>query len=161
MEETEFCRYANLYKDMIYRIALNFFGSTHDAEDMVQDVLIKLYTKGGRLNDDEQVRYWLIRVTLNACKSQMRSRGRRQQASVELQDIAVPFRREEEYALFSAVMSLPEKYRTALYLFYYEELTVKEISEALDINESTVTTRLTRARNMLRSQLFEEDGYGL
>ncbi len=160
MDEMEFCRYADLYKDMIYRIALNFFGCTQDAEDIVQEVLIKLYIKGGRLKGNNQVKFWLIRVTLNACKSQVRSRGRRH-APLEIQDIAVPFRREEEYALFSVVMSLPEKYRTVLYLFYYEELTAREISDVLDIKESAVTTRLARARNMLRSQLVEEDGYGL
>ena len=154
MDEAAFIGYAQKYKDMIYRIALNFFGEPQDAEDMVQEVLMKLYTKGGRLDGDDRVRYWLIRVTINTCKSLARSRGRRQQVPIEGHEAVVPFRREDEYALYSAVMSLPEKYRMVLYLFYYEELTTGEIGELLGIKTSAVTTRLSRAREMLKTELL-------
>ena len=157
----EFCQYAEEYKDMIYRIALNGLGNSQDAEDALQEVLVKLYTKGGKLKDPAHVKFWLIRVTVNVCASMAHSRGRRQWVPLEQSQQSVPFKREEEYELFSAVMSLPEKYRTVLYLFYYEELTVKEISDALSIKTSAVTTRLTRARQMLKDKLTKEDGYGL
>ena len=66
------------------------------------------------------------------------------------------FDRPEQAALYQEVMALPEKYRTALYLFYYEELSVREIGALLGVGESTVTTRLARARQRLRERLGED-----
>ena len=68
---------------------------------------------------------------------------------------AIPFEEPAQSDLFLTVMSLPEKYRTVLYLFYYEDCTVKDIARLLDLKESAVTTRLSRARRALRSELME------
>lgn len=156
MNKTEFGYYAEKYKDTVYRVALNFTGNAQDAEDAVQEALLRLYLSEERFEGEEHVKRWLIRVTLNYCKNLARSASRRIPTPPEELAVSVPFEAEEQIALFTAVMSLPEKYRIPLYLFYYEEYSVREIARILELGQSAVTTRLSRARIMLRSELTEE-----
>ncbi len=155
MDDKEFCGCADRYKDMVYRVALNFLGAGSDAEDAVQEAFLKLYTSGNGFESEEHRRRWLIRVTLNICKNMERSRKNRRQVPLEALELPAEFETEEQTELYSAVMSLPEKYRTVLYLFYYEEYSVREIGQILDIRESNVTTRLSRGRELLKTQLME------
>lgn len=146
---------ADRYRDTVYRVALNYFGNPTDADDTVQDVLMKLYGSSGEFESEEHVRNWLIRVTVNACRNTLRAPWRSRSADLnELADFTV-FQHPEESEVFMAVMGLPEKYRTVLNLFYYEECTVKETARLMGIRESAVTTRLSRAREMLKQKLKE------
>ncbi len=156
MNKTDFGRCAEKYKDTVYRVALNFTGNPQDAEDAVQEALLKLYLSKERFEGDEHVKRWLIRVTLNWCKNLSRASRRRLPTPPEELALSIPFEAEEQIALFTAVMSLPEKYRVPLYLFYYEEYSVREIARILELGESAVTTRLSRARGILRTELTEE-----
>lgn len=155
MTQTEFVSLAERYKDMIYRIALNYYGSPYDADDTVQDALLKLFHCGKRFESEEHARSWLIRVTINLCKNGLRRAKLRQHAALEDVEIPVQFQYPEQSELYQEVMSLHERYRTVLYLFYYEELSVNEIAQALDIKPSAVTTRLSRARQQLKAKLTE------
>ena len=148
--------YAEKYKDTVYRVALNFMGNAPDAEDAVQEVLMRLYLSKERFEGEEHVKRWMIRVTLNYCKNLARVSKRRVPTPPEELALSVPFEAEEQLELFTAVMSLPEKYRVPLYLFYYEEYSVKEMARVMELSESAVTTRLQRARAMLKSELMEE-----
>jgi len=154
VEQTIFLMLAEKYKDMIFRIALNYFGNTYDADDMVQDVLMKLYSSSKAFESDEHARYWLIRVTVNACKNTLR-KPKRKVISLDEVSATTTFAYKEQSDLFKTVMGLPEKYRTVLYLFYYEDLSVKEIAQLLNIKESAVTTRLSRSRERLKQKLKE------
>ncbi|MEA4934315.1 MAG: sigma-70 family RNA polymerase sigma factor [Lawsonibacter sp.] len=155
MEQTIFLAVANKYKNSVYRIALNYYGNTYDAEDTVQEVMIKLYTSTKSFESDEHIRNWLIRVTVNACKSTLRMPWRKR--NISLDDISEPmmFETAEQSDLYQTVMCLPEKDRTVLYLFYYEDYSVKEIAGILKLKESAVTTRLSRARQKLKQNLTE------
>lgn len=155
MNRKDFGYYAEKYKDTVYRVALNFTGHPQDAEDAVQEVLMKLYLSKDSFQGEEHVKRWMIRVTLNYCKNLSRAASRRIPTPPEELALSVPFEAEEQIALFTAVMSLPEKYRVPLYLFYYEEYSVKEIGRILGLADSAVTTRLSRARGMLRNELEE------
>ncbi len=155
MERDSFCEYAEKYKDTIYRVALNMSGNVQDAEDAVQDVLMKLYLAERPFEGDEHVKNWLIRVTVNYCKNLLRAGSKRAPMPPENLAASVPFEAEEQIALFSAVMGLPERYRTVLYLYYYEDYSVREIASILGIRESAVTTRLSRGRDLLRDDLRE------
>jgi len=155
MERSEFYRLAERHKDMIFRIALGYFGNIPDAEDAVQEVLVKLYTAPRPFQNDEHVRYWLIRVTINLCKNALRSPWRRKRVSLDELSAAIQFQEPAQSDLFLTVMSLPEKYRTVLYLFYYEDCSVKDIALLLDLSQSAVTTRLSRARRALKQELME------
>ncbi|NLU52440.1 MAG: sigma-70 family RNA polymerase sigma factor [Clostridiaceae bacterium] len=155
MKQAQFIGVANKYKDTVFRVALNYLGNTYDAEDMMQEVFMKLFNSKNEFMSDEHIRHWLIRVTINLCKNSLRAPWKRRHVPIDELKASFVFEHEEQSAIFSAVMELKEKYRTVLYLFYYEDLTVKEISSMLNIKESAVTTRLSRAREQLKHKLKE------
>ena len=146
---------AGKYKSMIYRIALNYLRSPHDAEDIVQDVFLKLCQSTKDFESEEHLRYWLIRITINASKNVLRLPWRKSAEYAEVM-ASHSFENPEQSALFAAVMRLSEKYRVPLYFFYYEDLSVRRIAKLLGIAESAVTTRLSRARAQLKSTIGRE-----
>jgi len=154
MDKQTFEALAEQYRSMIYRIALNQLRSISDAEDVMQDVLLKLYLHKGSFATTDHARHWLIRVTLNQCRSLWRKPW---QKHVPLEDLCrtISFTEPKDSDLFLAVMSLPEAHRTVLYLFYYEDLSVKDIAQLMGLSVSTVTTRLHRARKHLKYDLTE------
>ena len=154
MDKTIFRALAENYRSMVYRIALNFFRNIQDAEDATQEVMLKLYLRTEPFDSQDHARNWLIQVTLNHCRSVWRSPWR-QRVSLEELTAAIPFSRPEDGELFHTVMSLPEKHRTVLYLFYYEDMSVREIAEVLKLSETAVTSRLSRARNALKNEWTE------
>lgn len=156
MEKKLFDTAVGRYQDMVYRVALHAVASPSDAEDVVQEVFLRLYTYKKPFDNEEHLRRWLIRVTVNICKNILKSWWRRRRVSLE--DVAEPpvFDEPVEQELYNVVLSLPEKYRTVLDLFYYEELSTAEIADTLGLRQSAVTTRLSRARNMLKKELGED-----
>lgn len=129
-------------------------GQRQDAEDAVQEVFLRLYTRERDFETPEHLRRWLIRVTVNLCRDTLKSPWRKRR--VDLKQLPEPsFHQVEQRELYREVMALPEKYRTVLDLFYYEELSTREIGEVLGIRQSAVTTRLARAREQLKKRLKE------
>ena len=155
VETTEFTAAARQYQDMVYRMALSVLGSVPDAEDAVQEVFLRLYRQNNPPREPERLRRWLLRVTVNYCRDVLRSPWRKRRVPLDEVPETPVFDRPEQSELYQAVMALPEKYRTVLYLFYYEELSVRELAELLKLSQSAVTTRLSRARAQLKSQLTE------
>ena len=148
------------YWDTAYRVALNALGSAADAEDAVQEVMLKFYTqacvKGKGFDSGAHVRHWLIRVTINVCKGSLRSFWRRNRVSLDELAETQAFYSPGQSELFSAVMSLPEQHRVILYLYYYEDCGTKEIAGLLGLSEAHVRTRLSRARNKLKEVWQDE-----
>lgn len=160
MDKTVFHTLAETYRSMVYRIALNFFRNIQDAEDATQEVMLKLYLRVEPFDSQDHARNWLIQVTLNYCRSVWRSPWR-QRVSLEDLTAAIPFSCPEDGELFQTVMELPEKHRTVLYLFYYEEMSVREIAEVLKLSETAVTSRLSRARKVLKDEWAEVLKHGV
>ena len=138
------------YSNTIYKIAFSYTKEKVVTEDILQDVLIKYMTDTTLFHTEEHKKAWLIRVTINECKKFFRTIWNRRRISLE--DI-YPFQTPEKHEVFYAVMDLPQKYRLIIHLYYYEELSVKEISDALHINESTIRSLLFRGRKMLKGIL--------
>ena len=127
MTETTFTAAAEQHLDMVYRIALNWFRNPADAEDAAQTAMLKLWQADTKFTDEEHLRRWLARVTLNACRDMARSPWRRH--TVSLEELPEPaFSDEERRTIYRAVMTLPGKYRVPLYLYYYEGYSVAEIA---------------------------------
>lgn len=139
--------------DMIYRIAYQQTGSFDDTEDILQEVSVALVTKNAPLEDEEYLRRWLIRVTVNKCRDLYRHKKRTHTESLE-ENINIPAKEKDE--ILDELFLLPEKYRTVLYLYYYEEFTLKEIAQTLNKSINTVSSELQRARKKLRKILTEE-----
>ena len=155
MDKTSFTAAVERYQDTVYRVALHVLASPQDADDAVQEVFLKLYTAQKPFQGEEHLRRWLLRVTVNHCRDVLRSPWRKRRASLDELPPQPVFRQPEQEALYQSVMALPEIYRIVLVLFYYEELSVREIGALLKLETSAVTTRLSRARAKLKEQLGE------
>lgn len=155
MDKTTFTRAVERYQNMVYRVALHSLGSRADADDAVQEVFLRLFSARRAPESEEHLRRWLLRVAVNYCRDVLRSPWRRRRASLEELPAEPAFEQPEQLALYQTVMALPERYRTVLDLFYYEDLSVREIAALLEIDPSAVTTRLSRARRKLKEELGE------
>ena len=155
MTEKAFEDAVERYLDLVYRLALNCLRNPADAEDAAQTAMLRLWQSGSVFPNDDQLRYWLVRVTVNVCTDACRSPWRRRM--VPLDHCREPaFDTPEHQTLYAEVMDLPAKYRLPLYLYYYEGYAVAEVGELLGLKPSTVQTRLARAREKLKAQLKEE-----
>ena len=150
ISEEEINQVIEQYANRIFRIAFSRLKNKADAEDIVQEVFIKYIANKDKFNDEEHRKAWLIRVTINASNCLLRSAWFRK--TTELKD-ELTTELEETTEIYSQVMQLPEKYRTVVHLFYYEELSIKEIASILNIKEVSVKTRLHRSRLMLKNIL--------
>lgn len=149
--------YAKL-KNSIYSVAYNYLQNSSDACDIMQDTFVKLIGVKQDFNDMEHMKAWLIRVCVNACKNHLRDN--KNHGEIELLDnMPAEAAKEEDYEVLSAVKMLPEKYRIPIHLFYYEDYSVKEISDVLGISESAAKVRLKRGRDMLKKKLKKGDDY--
>ena len=152
--EQDLHRVVDTYSPMLLRAALTRAPSPADAEDVVQDVFLRLLTYRPRFRDGEHEKAWLLRATLNRA-SDLR-RGRRD--DVPLEEAAKAAAEAPDYGpLLSAVRSLPEAYSAVIHLYYYEGYSIKEIARLLALPVPTVGTRLARGRERLRNLLKEEE----
>lgn len=143
------------YSDMVYRIALTRTKSIENAEDIFQEVFMKLSEKDPKFEGEEHLKAWLIRVTINMTKNVNSSSWNRKVTELS-EDIK--FETEEQSSVFEAVNELQPNYRTVIYLFYYEGYKTKEISQIMKKSEGTIKTWLFRARNELKEKI--EGGFG-
>ena len=144
----------------VYRIAMMMLQNTADAEDAVQNVFLKFVEKGQQFKDEEHEDAWFITVTRNYCKDQLKSAWRRNTDFGEVPETASPKEGEDDN-LLPYIMKLKDKYREVIYLYYYEEYSVKEMARILGRGESTLQTQLSAARGKLKKMLEKEGkGYG-
>lgn len=150
------------YADTVYRLAVSRTGSVPDAEDILQEVFLRYIRADKTYRDEEHRKAWLIRATINCAKSLRTSAWSRRRGAAEPTEYEG---REDERLraveiksqVCGAVLKLPAKYRTAIHLYYYEDLSVAKIAKILGIGESAVKSRLSRARAMLKEDLADED----
>ena len=156
MNKSEFADAVKRNDQRLFLIALSFTRSRADAEDILQNVLLKLWQNKKVFESAEHMDKWLTRVCVNESRNLLRSPFRSRVTELEeAADIQV-FDSPRDGDLFRAVMSLQEKERTVIHLFYYEDLSVAEIAKTLRISPSAVKTRLNRARNKLKEALGDE-----
>ncbi len=148
------------YSDMIYRIAVVRCGSRADADDVFQEVCIKLVHYAWKLQSEEHIKAWLIKVTVNQCNTLLASR--RSEAEFDdqlLHELTAETHElsELEYILVELLAKLvPPEYRMAIYLFYYGGYSNKEIGMIMNKSEGNIKTILSRARDKLGEQLKEK-----
>jgi RNA polymerase sigma-70 factor (ECF subfamily) len=138
------------YSASLIRLAFTYLRNVQDAEDAAQDAFVAYLRGAPDFEGDQHEKAWLIRVTINRCKNQLKSgwfRGRRPLTE------DLPCMMEEESALLHAVLSLEEKYRLPIHLHYYEGYAIKEIASLLGDKPATVGTRLARGRELLKSRI--------
>lgn len=144
------------FLDTVYRVAMHNAPTRADAEDVTQEVFETLLTCGKSFADPEHLKAWLIRVTVNRCKNLRRAkRGGEVTLTHDMEAPALP-----ETTVLDEVRALPENYRNAIYLHYYEGYTAAEIGTILGAGRNTVLTWLARGRKALRERMiggFDDD----
>ena len=154
IQEQDLRRVVETYSHMLLRVAMTRVPTTTDAEDVVQDVFLRLMTHSPRFRDGEHEKAWLLRTTLN--RSRDLYRLRRDDAPLEEATNAAV--ETPDYGpLLSAVRSLPEAYSAVIHLYYHEGYALPEIARLLALPVPTVGTRLARGRDRLREMLKEEE----
>lgn len=151
-----FSRALEAHAVTVWRVALHNAPTHADAEDVTQEVFEKLLSCKKEFQDDEHLKAWLIRVTINQCKSL--HRGLRPLAGRVPESYPAP--EEGDGTVLDAVRGLPSKYRNAIYLHYYEGYTAGEIGDILGTGRNTVLSWLSRGRAILKKQMiggFEYD----
>lgn len=141
------------YSNMVYRLAFSQTKNQSDADDVFQEVFMRYIKKMPQFESENHRKAWLIRVTINCAQKLWAAPWRKK--TVPLDENMI-FERKEDSDLYEDLQKLPMKYRAVIHLFYYEDLSIQEISTVLRRKPSTVRTQLTRARNQLREQ-FKED----
>ena len=140
--------------DRLFRAAVAITGNKAEAEDIVQEVFVKLIEKQPAFESLEHETAWLIRVAVNLCKNRIRSHWWKK---TEPLLNTYPAQDSDEADIMQTVLSLPAKYRTVIHLFYYEGYSAKEIAAITEQREAAVRQQLTRARRMLKD--FLEGGF--
>lgn len=152
--DKKFVKYYNLYKDDILRLALSYTKRINDAEDIMQNVFVKLYKNMDNINEDK-VKKWCVKVTVNECRDFFKSFWIK---NIFIKDEILSNMCSDEKVvnLKDELFNLPTKYRIVIYLFYYEGYKINEITDILNVNSSTIQSRLTRGKQKLKEFLREE-----
>lgn len=142
------------YYTMVYRLSLLILKNQQDAEDAAQTIFLKVIEKKPSFTDANHEKAWLLTVTRNYCRDVQRSFWHKKRTDMEeLPEQSVePFDRQEGL-LFEIVQTLPTKQREVVYLYYFEDYSIKEISQILNRNESTIQSQLSAARNKLKKHI--------
>lgn len=145
------------YSDMVLRIAYTYLKNRADAEDIVQDVFLRIIDKKPSFNEESHEKSWLIRATINMCKNKVNMFWNKNKCSIDdVQEFAVSDKYNTDTSVFQAVMALGEKYRVVVYMYYYEGYSTPEIADVIGKNETTIRSLLHRARNKLKDMLKED-----
>ena len=158
---SELAQVIEKYKETVYGLALSHLGGRAEADDVFQEVFLLYHTKAPSFDSEAARKAWLVRTTLNLCKKHNFSiwNTRVEKDPDAGRDVAVSFGSREENEVWAAVMTLESKYRIPVYLFYFEEMSSREIAKVLGVTEAAVLKRLSRARKKLR-MILEGDRFG-
>jgi len=143
------------HADMVYRIAFTHMKNKTDADDIFQEVFLKLCESTVAFESDEHVKAWLIKVTINTCRKSFSSAWNKkiiQLPDLEHKELSYEDR-YQDFEILPIVQALPPKYRSVIHLFYFEDMPISDIAKALKSTNSTIKSQLSRARNLLRNKL--------
>lgn len=143
------------YSRAMFRAARAVLDSDADAEDAVGQAVLLAWENRSRLREADAARAWLVKITVN-CARRMRQKNGRMLYFDDLEQVAGSGGDRQYHELWEAVLALPPESRAVVVLFYYEDLTVEQIAKTLNIPQGTVKSRLSRAREKLRTMLCEE-----
>ncbi len=151
------------YSDYLYRIAYSYVKDEQAAEEVVQDVFFKFYKTSAHFEGTAHIKTYLTRMIINRSYDYLRSWKHKKNTIFEVfhqkingVDIKA-IEQEEETTIWQSILSLPVKYRETIILYYYEDLSIKEIADMLFMAESTIKSRLQRARALLKTSLQDTE----
>ncbi|MGM0843917.1 MAG: sigma-70 family RNA polymerase sigma factor [Bacillota bacterium] len=157
----------NEYSDDVYKLAFTYVKRKDIAEDLVQEVFVKVYKNLDKFQSNSSIKTWIISIAINQCKDYLRSAYYRYiYLSEKISFMAKGGTKTPEelvleefgkHLLTKDVLSLPVKYREVIILYYFQELKIKEITDVLNVNENTIKSRLSRAKEIMKKK-YQERG---
>lgn len=155
--DRDFERIVYSYSDSLYRICMHYLRNTADAQDIVQQTFLRLIEKDIEFENAEHEKAWLIRVCINLCKDNLKSAWRKKVHYIHDRNFTSPsYEISEPLPILSYIRTLPFNQKTAIYLFYYEDMPVSEIAEVMNAKQNTVLSWLHRGRKSLEKIIKEE-----
>ena len=147
-------RVVHTYGNMLFRLCLITLGNASDAEDVIQETMITYLLKKSEFKDAEHEKAWLITVATNKCKDLLRFRARHPMIDLEqIQEFAAE---DSDSGILEALMTLPEKFRIVLILYYVEEYRIEDIAKVIGKTPSAVKMRLQKGRSLLEKVYWKE-----
>ncbi len=150
----------DLYGDDIFRLCLAYPGERHLAEDAFQETFLKAWKSAEHFRGESSPKTWLASIAVNTCRDMLRSGWFRlqcrSQSIDQLLDLAVAAAKPQDTPISTMILSLPGKYREVILLYYDQNMKLKDIAHHLRLSQNTVSTRLRRARKMLKKTLKGE-----
>lgn len=153
----EFGYYVEAFSKVVFRTAMCYLKNKADADDIMQEVFLKLYTSDTYFVNDAHAKAWLIKVTSNMCKNLLKSPWKRLIQPIETAE-EMPDKAEKDKGFARIIMKMKSKNRIVLYMHYFEGYSTREIAEILGEKENAVTSQLYRGRKQLKDLLLKE-GY--
>lgn len=158
-DESIFTEKYDKYSKLIYRTAHQYLLNVDSAEDITQEVFVKLLTNKKAFNEDEHEKAWLLRVTVNLCKNTLKSKHSNDVAlndEIKIIDNSFEDKSISKIDMKKQIEFLSPIQRTVIYLYYYERYSIKEISKITQINQNTVKSHLKRAKENLKNNIERE-----
>lgn len=152
----ELAQIYNRHVTTVYNVCFMYMKNPHDTEDMVQNTFIRLMRDPTRFESEEHEKAWLIRTAINLCKDFFRSWWVSKTTDIDKAENVTVGPPLEQNEILIKVLSLPQKYETAIYLYYYEGYSSVEIAKMLGKNESTVRSYLYTGRKLLKIEMEGE-----
>nr|WP_275298388.1 sigma-70 family RNA polymerase sigma factor [Clostridium sp. YIM B02555] len=157
INKTEFIELIETNKLPLYRLAKGIVKNEHDIQDAVNESILKAFENLGKLKNREFFKPWLMRILVNECYALLK-----RQKKVKLEEnmtvYDLYYEEKNQHELMDEIDKLELEFRTVLILFYYEDMSIKSISEVLNISQGTVKSRLSRAKAKLKVILDESEG---
>lgn len=159
MMQSQMEEYFRKYYKACYRVAFSMVKNHADAEDVAQEVLLRLLAYQPEFDGEEHEKAWMIRTAVNLCKDLLKSKWHKttvrmeEAPNAERTYLQIPHMESDD--TLWRVLQLPRRYRNCLYLFYYEGFSIREIAGILEEPENTVKTNLRRGREELKKRIQE------
>ena len=151
VSKQEFVEVYDRHVDTVYRVCYSFMKNRADTEDMVQETFLRLLSAGKGFENERHEKAWLIVTASNVCKDTLKKWWRKNENIEDFLDIAAEPKQDDD--ILEVILQLPEEYKDAVYMYYYEGYSTVEIAEYARCPESTVRSRLMRAKKKLQVML--------
>lgn len=157
MRKVEFINLIEENKIPLYRLAKSIVKSEHDTQDVVNESIVKAYENLEKLKNKESFKPWIMRILVNECYALI-NRQKRIKLEDDMTVYNLSYKEDASHELMCEIEKLEIEFRTVLILFYYEDMSIKSISEVLNISQGTVKSRLSRAKSKLKVILENGEG---
>lgn len=158
IDKTQFSNLIEIHQLSMYRLAKSILLNEHDSEDAVGSAIYKAYVSRNTIRDVNSFKSWILKIVSNESYSILRNKKKvicMEQVVEKTQDIGDY---ESSYEIWDSIQRLGRNYRAVIILYYYEDFSIKSISETLNINQSTAKVRLFRGRQQLKADLLNKGG---